>query len=155
MTLVELLIVIALIGVLASLGLAYNAGAQAKARDAKRKSELDAVSKALELAKTDSVTYSYPNVGVNNGSTSCCTQSAWGTAWTPYIPILPKDPKNTGVYSYTYATYNDDWSACLLACLRYRISAILEQATDLSWSQSQLNCGISSPVSPHYYVCSR
>src|SRR3990167_10302283 len=53
-TLIELLVVIAIIGILASFAIASFSSAQAKARDSRRKADLDAIVKALELARSDS-----------------------------------------------------------------------------------------------------
>src|SRR3990167_11030107 len=54
-TLIELLVVIAIIGILASFAIASFTSAQAKGRDSRRKADLDAVSKALELNKSDCI----------------------------------------------------------------------------------------------------
>lgn len=47
-TLIELLVVIALIAVLAAIGMAVYAGAQTKARDARRRSDVQAIAGAFE-----------------------------------------------------------------------------------------------------------
>lgn len=47
-TLIELLVVVAIIGVLAMIGLTSFASAQARARDARRREDMQAISKALE-----------------------------------------------------------------------------------------------------------
>lgn len=51
-TLVELLIVIAILAILATVGIVYYVGIQAKARDSARKSDLYEISTALEVNKT-------------------------------------------------------------------------------------------------------
>lgn len=56
-TIVEILIVIVVIGILASISIvAYN-GVQSRSRDAKRLSDVQAIQKSLELYKTDRGTY--------------------------------------------------------------------------------------------------
>src|SRR3989338_3663907 len=63
-TLIELLIVITIIGILASLTLASFGNAQAKGRDGVRKSDLAQMKRALELAKSDcSGAAYYPYIG--------------------------------------------------------------------------------------------
>src|SRR3990167_4751352 len=52
-TLIELLVVIAIIGILATFVIASFSSAQGRGRDSRRKADLDAVKKALELAKAD------------------------------------------------------------------------------------------------------
>lgn len=49
-TLIELLIVVAIIGVLSTIGMVAFGGVQGKARDTERRSEIDAISKAYEMA---------------------------------------------------------------------------------------------------------
>src|SRR5690349_16842696 len=56
-TLIELLIVIAIIAILATIGFAVYSNAPKGARDAKRKSDVDAIAKALELNKSGDGTY--------------------------------------------------------------------------------------------------
>lgn len=51
-TLVELLVVIAILGILAVIGVASYINAPKNARDAKRKADIDAIVKALEINKT-------------------------------------------------------------------------------------------------------
>jgi prepilin-type N-terminal cleavage/methylation domain-containing protein len=53
-TLIELLVVIAIIGMLSSIVLVSLGGARARARDAKRQSDIRQISLALELAYNDS-----------------------------------------------------------------------------------------------------
>ncbi|OGE07316.1 hypothetical protein A2615_00525, partial [Candidatus Curtissbacteria bacterium RIFOXYD1_FULL_41_36] len=48
-TLIELLVVITIIGILAAIAIVSYGGTQERARDSRRKSDLDAIKKALEL----------------------------------------------------------------------------------------------------------
>src|SRR3970040_2207971 len=82
-TLIELLVVISIIGILASFAIASFTSAQAKGRDSRRKADLDAVKKALELFKSDTTGGAkYPNT--TTGSLVTLT----------YIRALPTDPSS-------------------------------------------------------------
>lgn len=56
-TLVELLVVISIIAILSVVGLTLFNGAQANARDARRKSDIDAIAAALEAKRTPGTAY--------------------------------------------------------------------------------------------------
>lgn len=56
-TLVELLVVVAIIAILSVIGLTLFSGAQKNARDARRKADVDAVASALEIKRLPGVTY--------------------------------------------------------------------------------------------------
>lgn len=99
-TLVEMLIVIGMVGVLASVVLVgLNPLDQLrKANDTDRKKDLSEFQKALELYYEDNNRYpaSSPDFKVMNGTTTL----AWGVAWNPYMKALPKDPVNARNYVY-------------------------------------------------------
>lgn len=99
-TLIELLVVIAIIGLLATLAVVQFGAARSKARDAKRKADVSAIQKALELYY--SANNQYPPSGgaiaPNNGWTNS-NDASWAgltTNLTPFLANLPKDPTNDG-----------------------------------------------------------
>ncbi|TSC96225.1 MAG: putative General secretion pathway protein GspG [Parcubacteria group bacterium Athens1014_10] len=87
-TLLEILISIAIIGLISTIALAQVSNAREKARDVKRKADLTQIAKALELYYDDYG--SYPPVSdwidSRNGS-------GWFPALEPYMQA-PKDPLN-------------------------------------------------------------
>ncbi len=96
LTLVELIIVIAIVGILAAIIFsALNPVEQIrKSTDARRKSDLEQLQRALESYYQDSG--SYPTADVNNQITG----AGWGTAWLPYLGKVPKDPISSNKYVY-------------------------------------------------------
>lgn len=88
-TLLELLIVIVIIGILAVLIIPNLASGPARARDSQRKSDLRNIKTALEAYHTDNSNYPQQLSDLTTGS-------------TPYMKTVPNDPKNSGVYVYTY-----------------------------------------------------
>lgn len=85
-----------------------------KANDAKRKSELSQIQKALEIYYQDNGRYpahsTYKIVGLAG------TPIDWGKPWLPYISILPKDPKPN--YNYVYYASSIGQSYWLYASLQ-------------------------------------
>ena len=118
----ELLVVISIIGVLASIILASLGSARVKARDAQRKSDIHQIQLALQLYYTDYGVYPTSGGAFGpNGFWSNSNDPSWATlatALAPYIKKLPQDPQQTpsdgtiniwpfgtGIYSYTYYGY--------------------------------------------------
>ncbi len=124
-TLIELLIVISIIAVLASIGILTFSGAQAKARDASRKSDIKNIQNALRLYFND---YGgYPTSSASLVMMACgagCNQTcSWNTSWTcgnqTYMNLIPKDPKGVD-YHYTYVDKDN-----------FTLDACLENTNDL------------------------
>ncbi|MCL5795073.1 MAG: prepilin-type N-terminal cleavage/methylation domain-containing protein [Patescibacteria group bacterium] len=96
-TLVELLVVIAIIGILASVVVVNYNSSKAKARDAKRKTDLMTIQSALELYYADNKSYPL------NGSSGTQTPVSQIPNIQTYLQQIPTDPKdNTIEYQYTY-----------------------------------------------------
>lgn len=117
-TLLELLIVIVIIGVLALLILPNVISAPAKANDAKRKTDLSAIQKALEAYFVDNNTYP-PTPGTANvvlgGANGPLTIGS-----TPLMATVPTDPKkgSPAQYVYNYTPGNSASTYVLTACLQ-------------------------------------
>jgi len=92
-TLVELLITIALIGILAGIGIITHGEAQKKARDAQRKNDLQAVVKAMYLAKADCKNGAYVPAGGPYGAYRHYTSMVEYLKYNGYIETIPSDPK--------------------------------------------------------------
>ncbi|MFA5178385.1 MAG: prepilin-type N-terminal cleavage/methylation domain-containing protein [Candidatus Paceibacterota bacterium] len=101
-TLIELLVVIAIVGILSGFIIVSLSGATNAAKDAKVKSDIGALERALMVYgvqnnNTYPSTDTYPcTIG---GGTTPCTNLA--TDLQPYIASLPTDP-NGGYYTYSY-----------------------------------------------------
>ena len=113
-TLIELLIVVAIIGILATLLMANFVGVRQRARDAQRKSDVRQIQAALEIYRSDNG--SYPAVGSGNGNLStngsCKNSLTDSTGNSTYMKSVPCDP-NGG--SYTYSSGGTSYT--LYACL--------------------------------------
>lgn len=114
-TLIELLIVIAIIGLLATLAIVSLTTAQRKARDTKRIADIKQLQNAVELYYSEVAAYPIP---------VDLTLDSWtefGAAIASYITNIPIDPTNSGTSVYTYGS-ND-------AGTQYFIGAILEDTS--------------------------
>ena len=110
-TLIEILIVVAVIGMMSAVILVSLAQARLKARDAKRKSELVQLQKAVEIYYN--ANNGYPSTGLVWGGLGTCPDASKTTSGansyipglTPtYVTLLPTDPKpkTSGCTGYSY-----------------------------------------------------
>lgn len=95
-TLIELMVAIAIVAVLAVIGITLFQGAQASARDTKRRADVDAIAQALEN-----------NFDANNGT------------YTNPVPVssftggnIPVDPLTGSDYTLTYGTGDTSFLIC-------------------------------------------
>ncbi len=116
-TLIEILVVIAIIGILSSVVLASLAVSRAKARDAKRIADLDEVKKALELYYDShgqyppSAGYSIPTVLATEG----------------FIAKIPVTPNGANAYGYYGGTFSGNTIDTSLASESFILGAQLER----------------------------
>lgn len=106
---IELLLVLAIIGVLTSFLLVNFIGAKARARDAQRKSDMRQMQAAFELYRSDQGTYPASPLP------ACGSSLTNGT--TIYMQKIPCDPLGTGQYVYTYTQTGGGSGYTLAACL--------------------------------------
>lgn len=116
-SLIEILVVIAIIGGLTSILLPNFMGVRERARDAARKSDLKQIQKALEMYKLDKTPPSYP---------ATAAFPAAGTKWenttlsVTYMNKVPGDPNRTipsSSYSYISPVGTDSLKYILCACV--------------------------------------
>ena len=93
-TLIEVLVAVTIIAVLTSIGIVSYQAANRRARDAKRKSDLEQVRSALEMYKADNNWYP------NTGSGSWANTTYLGTPLNNYLSPIPSSPKAGEVYYY-------------------------------------------------------
>src|SRR5665811_326922 len=100
-TLIELLIVVAIIGVLATLLMSNFVGVRQRGRDAERKSDLRQMQSALEMYRADNglypLTAAFPACGTS------FTYDDGGNV-TTYMQKVPCDPVNSGSLVLTYTS---------------------------------------------------
>lgn len=155
-TLIEIITALGVLTILATIVLAaVNPLEQfRKAQDAKRKSDLAQVQRALEAYYQDFGRYpSHTTSGqhtytINTGDGEAGNAIAWGTTWRPYIDVVPIDPSSSKYYLYIADSGNGYQS--------YRLYASLDRgandpdactgATGCPNVPSGLECGIDSGV---------
>ncbi|MEO8581623.1 MAG: type II secretion system protein [Patescibacteria group bacterium] len=149
-TLIELLVVIVVIGILATLVVANFSSSRSRARDIKRKNDLNSMKTALRLYYNDFQTYPAANGGRiagcgANGTSACAWGSIFSAGTTTYMSELVADPLNNSPYLYTYAQRNTGDG--------FTITAVLENASDTDSTASQNHCAITPVVANNYVVC--
>jgi prepilin-type N-terminal cleavage/methylation domain-containing protein len=133
-SLIELLVVVAIIGIILAMTIFGLQGSRASARDAQRKADLESIRSALEMYKADHNTYPI--------STGCSWNWVWGGCQDPWIPGLapeyiseiPLDVRQNDSYvgdsphrfNYNYRCVADASGNCY----DYRLLTQLENADD-------------------------
>lgn len=144
-SLIELLVAITIISVLTTLGLANYQNSLRRTRDANRQADLELISSALEIYKTDNNEYPTANNICDSSLGSCAACPCTGSDWTGtnvlsdlepnYILELPVDPINNLARYYVYdpvcnttATYCGKFYDCTGSgtCCGYRLRTWLE-----------------------------
>lgn len=149
-TLIELLIVMAIIGILTALIVTNLQAARQRGRDARRKSDLNTIQQALRLYYHDHSSFPL-TAGLTWGSALQSQDLA-----TTYLTILPLDPASTPTNPLNYYYYSLDGS-------NYIVGTNLENPSDPDITSSQARCptlypgGYTTTFSPNnalaYVVC--
>ncbi|MBI5620691.1 prepilin-type N-terminal cleavage/methylation domain-containing protein [Candidatus Gottesmanbacteria bacterium] len=136
-TLMELLVVMAILGILITVGLTSYKSVQMKSRDSRRKSDMRQISSALELYFNDKGRYPADDgagkiQGCGTGDNQVC---AWGSAMkdsnnTIYMVALPGDP--VGARQYYYDSYGSQGKG-------YQLYARLENSEDIDLKRDGSN----------------
>lgn len=141
-TLIEILIVVAIIAILASIVLVGLGPTQALGRDSRRLSDLQEVQNALELYYN--ANGYYPGGG---SPATMATGAAWGPAGTTGalstvlttanigVNSIPNDPSG-GTYMYVYA-----WSSTASS---YVMAADMESTQGSEWASYQVPSGLTA-----------
>jgi general secretion pathway protein G len=150
-TLLELLVVMAILALLVGLGLRTFGSVSQKSRDNKRKQDLQSITKALELYYNDFKRY--PNstdgriMGCGNDALESC---AWGDVWrndtndTLYMSKTPKDP---GGGQYFYLTDSEGSNYSLFTYLENSEDAsVVRNASNTPAYYSETYCRIIDTV---------
>ena len=134
-TLVELLVVMAILGVLASVTLVAFRSSQARGRDAQRKSDLKQIASSLELYYADY--HEYPDA--SGGQIQGCSGNPcpWGSGEftdgrTVYFKVMPKDPSD---FSYFYRIADPPSNQ------KFQLFAFLENTQDPNLITTAYSCG--------------
>lgn len=132
-TFIEILVVVTIIGVLASLGMISYSQFVKQSRDAKRKGDVEQIRAAVEMYKSKNNTY--PLTGEVVVGSSLCDPAPGGCGQGTYIQKIPADPKST-TYTYYYSSSGTD----------YILGAYFEQASTSSCG----NCSLGPAVTCNY-----
>lgn len=115
-TLIELIIVITIIAVLATLLMANLVGVRGRIRDGQRKSDLNQIKSVLELYRNDRGAYPTTELSTQLATTACGLETATlEKDGTVYLKKVPCDPLNYAPFVYTYSS--DTATYTLFTCL--------------------------------------
>jgi type II secretion system protein G len=122
-TLIELLVVIAIIGLLSTLSVVSLNSARGKARDAAKKSDMNAIATAMELYNVE-IGYYPLSAGVCNsniialnaaGDNIICSTHSISTDSDTILQSIPSSPDDTDYIGFTGATPAAATSFCISA----------------------------------------
>ena len=121
-TMIELLVVISIIGILASIGLVSFSGAQKQARDSQRKSDLKQYQSALEIFANKNNGLFPPRTATARASTTLCGDLS--------ISTCSEDPRYEEDNSFVYNYQSDGTAAPAIDATQYVLWGKLENTSD-------------------------
>lgn len=163
-TVVELVTVIAIIGVLATIIISSYSGVQAENRDTRRKTDIANIAKALEVYYSDTGAYPIPT-----GTTSTINSSWYSSndsSWTTFnslmtdVAAMPTDPRNNAqplnANSFAYAYFSGSYCGkqpgqWYLLVYRYENTA-KEKKSDGTCTVNELGDGYYADGASYYRV---
>ena len=135
-TLLELLVVITILGILASVGFGQYRTSQLKAQDVQRKGDLGNVARALEMYYND---YSSYPLSTSGGLINVNGGLDWGTEFSTsdvvYMKMLPKDPLQGKDANYLYCYQTDSGGTY------YQLYAKLQNENDTEYKGPYICAG--------------
>ena len=143
-TLIELLVVCGVISVLATITIVSFVQSQAKSRDSKRKADLETVSQAVVMYRSE---YQALPGGTSTDTTALFSDATLSSAFASdisrYLPVLPHDPKagKPGINDYYYVKKST----------KYYIYSVLENTKDASYKQCTVPAG-TGPFPVYQYA---
>ena len=109
----ELLISMGIIVLLMGVGVVSYSQTNKKARDAKRRADIESIRSALELYRTDEGRYPSLTVNANN----CITSTSISAGAVTYLVSVPTDTKDDGdTYCYKYVLGASPFTTYTMAC---------------------------------------
>ena len=142
-TMIELLIVIAILAILTVIGINSFGSSQLKSRDARRKADLQNIAKGLEAYYNDHGEYP-----VSTGNTGIAGQ-VWGNPFldvdTPdgalYMNVLPADPSG---YNYYYDSTDGTYFQLYAHLENDQDGALTKDVNDVIMVYSGTNCVVGT-----------
>ncbi|MES2876767.1 MAG: type II secretion system protein GspG [Patescibacteria group bacterium] len=140
-TVVELMIVVVVIGILASITVVAYRGAQGEARDTERRVDIADIREALELYYLDNNTYPTSTGSTKiNPSWVTSSDASWANLASQlvpkYLPSLPVDPEGgtttnpaiSSGFNYDYIRLTNSWCATSSSKPGYLLAYRLESS---------------------------
>ncbi len=160
-TLIELLVVIAIIALLTGIVITSLTGSKAKARDAKRISDIGNIQLALELYFDRCKTYPDKITGDLTKIKTGCPTTPSQVSLASFISVMPTPPSSSPI-AYDYAYYTDSSGNVTDYVLHAKLESYNEVIKDSllalptytsgTWTPTPLACP-SSNASPNTDYC--
>lgn len=146
-TLIELMVAIAIVAILAVIGMTVFSGTQKSARDTRRRGDIDSISKTLEANYN---TYQNQNCAGSSAGTYCNPLAAWFQG-----NVVPTDPQTGAAYAASPALANNNSSYCVCAVLENKNGNSSTLCTGGTPTTAASFTSASGSLATHYCVRSQ